>query len=142
MKKVIEFLKNRTATYYLLFIASILELTFAILYPSFFSNDAQMSWLVFSLTLITFLIGIILLVIPFFFSKIEKVVLKISPFILFAFSLLDFCLFVPVCYGLTSQWNLMDVLAYVIVCAFALLIPPILTTIAIFKKPIKENYKN
>lgn len=98
-----------------------------------------MSWAVFALALATFLIGSVFLILPFFYPESEKRIAPITPFILFGLTLLMFFLFVPVCYGLTSLWNLMDVLAQVIVCAFLLLMSSVLTTIAVFKRQIKEQ---
>lgn len=98
-----------------------------------------MSWVVFALALATFLIGSVLLLLPFFCPGSEKRIAPVTPFILFGLTLLTFFLFVPVCYGLTSLWNLMDVLAQVIVCAFLLLTSSVLMTIAVFKRQIKEQ---
>lgn len=69
MENFKKFLSGRATGYYLLFTAIVLELIFAILYPVFFSTNFQMSWTVFSLALLTFLVGIVLLVIPFFCQK-------------------------------------------------------------------------
>lgn len=139
MGKLKKFVKSRTTAYYLLLSAIFLELIFAILYPLFFGENFQMSWIIFALSMITFLVGCVLLVLPFFCPGSEKRIAPVTPFILFGLTLLTFFLFVPVCYGLTSLWNLMDVLAQVIVCAFLLLTSSVLMTIAVFKRQIKEQ---
>ena len=139
MGKLKKFVKSRTTAYYLLLSAIFLELIFAILYPLFFGENFQMSWIIFALSMITFLVGCVLLALPFFCPGSEKRIAPVTPFILFGLTLLTFFLFVPVCYGLTSLWNLMDVLAQVIVCAFLLLMSSVLMTIAVFKRQIKEQ---
>ena len=139
MGKLKKFVKSRTTAYYLLLSAIFLELIFAILYPLFFGENFQMSWIIFVLSMITFLVGCVLLALPFFCPGSEKRIAPVTPFILFGLTLLTFFLFVPVCYGLTSLWNLMDVLAQVIVCAFLLLMSSVLMTIAVFKRQIKEQ---
>ena len=139
MEKLKKFIKSRTTAYYLLLSAIFLELIFAILYPLFFGENFQMSWIIFALSMITFLVGCVLLALPFFCPGSEKRIAPVTPFILFGLTLLTFFLFVPVCYGLTSLWNLMDVLAQVIVCAFLLLTSSVLMTIAVFKRQIKEQ---
>lgn len=136
MENFKKFLSGRAAGYYLLFSAIVLELIFAILYPVFFSTNFQMSWTVFSLALLTFLVGIVLLVIPFFCQKTEKWCVPITPFIIFGLSLITLFMFAPVCYGLTSLGNLMDILAQMIICVILLLISSILATVAVFKRQI------
>ena len=139
MEKFVKFIKGRTTAYFLLLSAIFLELIAAILYPLFFSKNFQMSWAVFALALATFLIGTVLLVLPFFCPESEKKIAPVTPFILFSLTLLTFFMFVPICYGLTSLWNLMDVLVQVIVCALLMLTSSVLTTIAVFKRQIKEQ---
>lgn len=139
MENFKKFLSGRAAGYYLLFSAIVLELIFAILYPVFFSRNFQMSWTVFSLALLTFLVGIVLLVIPFFCQKTEKWCVPITPFIIFGLSLITLFMFAPVCYGLTSLGNLMDILAQMIICVILLLISSILATVAVFKRQIKKQ---
>ena len=139
MGKLKKFVKSRTTAQFLLLSAMLVELVFVILYPSFFSGNFQMSWAVFALALANFLIGSVLLMLPCFCPGSEKRIAPVTPFILFGLTLLTFFLFVPVCYGLTSLWNLMDVLAQVIVCAFLLLTSSVLTTIAVFKRQVKEQ---
>lgn len=95
-----------------------------------------MSWTVFGLALLTFLVGIVLLVIPFVFPKSEKWCIPITPFIIFGLSLITLFMFAPVCYGLTSLGNLMDILAQMIICVILLLISSILATVAVFKRQI------
>ena len=139
MEKLNKFVKSRTTAYYLLLAATFLELIFAILYPLFFGENFQISWTIFALSMITFLAGGVLLVLPLFCPGSEKKIAPFTPYIIFGFTLLTFFLFVPVCYGLTSLWNLMDVLAQVIVCAFLLLTSSVLATIAVFKRQVKEQ---
>ena len=139
MEKLKKFVKSRTTAYYLLLSATFLELIFAILYPLFFGEHFQMSWIIFALSMIAFLVGCVLLVLPFCCPGSEKRIAPLTPYIIFCLTLLTFFLFVPVCYGLTSLWNLMDVLAQVIVCAFLLLTSSVLATVALFKRQVKEQ---
>ena len=149
MQKVMDFLKSRTIGFFISAAAALLSLISAILYAGFFASEPEMSWVVFVLPLVAFLVSAALLVVPFFFSRLEKLTVPFVPFILTTANLFALCLFAEVGYKLINRLvvghaDKMDNIftffgAGLPVCLILMVVVAVLSTIAIFTKQIKKE---